>query len=71
MAGELTRMSAAAIAAAIAGGEVSALEVTDAHLARIGEVDEAVHAPKGLTLHDQPAVASALEHEHPVLDHRS
>jgi len=44
MAGELTRMSAAGLAAAIAGGEVSALEVTDAHLARIGEVDERVSA---------------------------
>jgi aspartyl-tRNA(Asn)/glutamyl-tRNA(Gln) amidotransferase subunit A len=44
MSDELTRMSAAALAAAIAAGEVSALEVTDAHLARIGQVDEAVHA---------------------------
>ena len=44
MAGELTRMSAAGLAAAIAAGEVSALEVTDAHLARIGEVDPQVHA---------------------------
>src|SRR6476661_3755047 len=44
MADELTRMGAAGLAAVIAGGEVSALEVTDAHLARIGEVDEAVHA---------------------------
>ena len=44
MADELTRMSAAGIAAAIAGGEVSALEVTDAHLARIGEVDDRVSA---------------------------
>jgi aspartyl-tRNA(Asn)/glutamyl-tRNA(Gln) amidotransferase subunit A len=44
MADELTRMSAAGLAAAIAGGEVSALEVTDAHLARIGEVDGSVHA---------------------------
>ena len=44
MAGELTRMSAAGLAAAMAAGEVSALEVTDAHLARIGEVDDAVHA---------------------------
>ena len=33
-------MSAAGLAAAIAAGEVSALEVTDAHLARIGEVDD-------------------------------
>jgi aspartyl-tRNA(Asn)/glutamyl-tRNA(Gln) amidotransferase subunit A len=44
MADELTRMSAAGIAAAIADGEVSALEVTDAHLARIGEVDDRVSA---------------------------
>ena len=32
---ELTRMTAAALAAAIADGEVSAAEVTEAHLARI------------------------------------
>jgi aspartyl-tRNA(Asn)/glutamyl-tRNA(Gln) amidotransferase subunit A len=44
MTDELTRMTAAGLAAAIAAGEVSALEVTDAHLARIGEVDGAVHA---------------------------
>ncbi|HYB86611.1 MAG TPA: Asp-tRNA(Asn)/Glu-tRNA(Gln) amidotransferase subunit GatA [Streptosporangiaceae bacterium] len=44
MADELTRMSAAGLAAAIAAGELSALEVTDAHLARIGGVDGAVHA---------------------------
>jgi aspartyl-tRNA(Asn)/glutamyl-tRNA(Gln) amidotransferase subunit A len=44
MADELTRMSAAGLAAAIAAGEVSALEVTEAHLARIGQVDESVHA---------------------------
>src|SRR5207342_214382 len=44
MAGELTRMSAAGLAAAIAAGEVSALEVADAHLARIDEVDDRVHA---------------------------
>jgi aspartyl-tRNA(Asn)/glutamyl-tRNA(Gln) amidotransferase subunit A len=37
-------MSAAGLAAAMAAGEVSALEVTDAHLARIGAVDDAVHA---------------------------
>jgi aspartyl-tRNA(Asn)/glutamyl-tRNA(Gln) amidotransferase subunit A len=44
MADDLTRMSAAGLAAAIAAGEVSALEVTEAHLARIGQVDESVHA---------------------------
>ena len=42
--GELTRMSAAEIAAAIAGGEVSAVEVTQAHLDRIGAVDDKLHA---------------------------
>jgi aspartyl-tRNA(Asn)/glutamyl-tRNA(Gln) amidotransferase subunit A len=41
---ELTRMSAASLAEAIAAGEVSALEVTDAHLARIDHVDDRVHA---------------------------
>ncbi|HEV2373838.1 MAG TPA: Asp-tRNA(Asn)/Glu-tRNA(Gln) amidotransferase subunit GatA [Streptosporangiaceae bacterium] len=41
---ELTRMSAAALAAVISAGEVSAAEVTDAHLARIEEVDGRVHA---------------------------
>ncbi len=41
---ELTRMSASAIAAAVAAGEVSALDVTDAHLARIDQVDDRVHA---------------------------
>jgi aspartyl-tRNA(Asn)/glutamyl-tRNA(Gln) amidotransferase subunit A len=41
---ELTRMSAASLAGAIAAGEVSALEVTDAHLSRIDQVDDRVHA---------------------------
>jgi aspartyl-tRNA(Asn)/glutamyl-tRNA(Gln) amidotransferase subunit A len=44
MADDLTRMSAAGLAAAIAGGQVSALEVADAHLARIDEVDDRVSA---------------------------
>jgi aspartyl-tRNA(Asn)/glutamyl-tRNA(Gln) amidotransferase subunit A len=44
MDGDLTRMTAAALAAAIAAGEVSALEVTDAHLARIEAADPRVHA---------------------------
>ena len=35
---------AATTAAAVAGGEVSAREVTQAHLDRIGAVDAAVHA---------------------------
>ena len=42
--GELTRMTAAALADAIAQGEVSSREVTQAHLDRIEAVDGAVHA---------------------------
>ena len=41
---ELTRLSAAEIAAAIAAGEVSAEEVTQAHLDRIEQVDGMVRA---------------------------
>jgi aspartyl-tRNA(Asn)/glutamyl-tRNA(Gln) amidotransferase subunit A len=41
---ELIRMTAAGIAAAIAAGEVSAAEVTRAHLDRIEAVDPRVHA---------------------------
>jgi aspartyl-tRNA(Asn)/glutamyl-tRNA(Gln) amidotransferase subunit A len=41
---DLTRMTAAQIAAVVASGEVSAVEVTAAHLDRIGAVDADVHA---------------------------
>ena len=41
---DLIRQSASVLAAAISEGEVSSLEVTKAHLARIAEVDEKVHA---------------------------
>ncbi len=41
---DLTRLTAAGIAARIASGEVTAVEVTEAHLARIEAVDEKVHA---------------------------
>jgi aspartyl-tRNA(Asn)/glutamyl-tRNA(Gln) amidotransferase subunit A len=41
---ELTSMTAAQMAAAIAAGEVSATEVTQAHLDRIEAVDDQVHA---------------------------
>ena len=44
MDGELTRKTAAELAAAIAAGEVSAVEVTQAHLDRIAAVDERVQA---------------------------
>ncbi|NGO69119.1 Asp-tRNA(Asn)/Glu-tRNA(Gln) amidotransferase subunit GatA [Streptomyces boncukensis] len=39
-----TRLTAAELAARIADGELTAVEVTEAHLARIGAVDEKVHA---------------------------
>ncbi|HLK77875.1 MAG TPA: Asp-tRNA(Asn)/Glu-tRNA(Gln) amidotransferase subunit GatA [Streptosporangiaceae bacterium] len=41
---ELTRMTAAELAAAIAAGETSAVDVTRAHLDRVDAVDEKVHA---------------------------
>src|SRR5450755_1122593 len=44
MSSDLTRMTAAGIAAMVAAGDVSAVEVTRAHLDRIEAVDERVHA---------------------------
>ncbi|MCU1658093.1 MAG: aspartyl/glutamyl-tRNA amidotransferase subunit [Pseudonocardiales bacterium] len=44
MTGELTRSGAADLAARIASGEVSAVEVTQAHLDRIAAVDGSIHA---------------------------
>ena len=44
MAADLIRQSARVLAEAIKSGEVSAREVTQAHLDRIGAVDERVHA---------------------------
>ncbi|MGW3603657.1 Asp-tRNA(Asn)/Glu-tRNA(Gln) amidotransferase subunit GatA [Micromonospora sp. NPDC005161] len=41
---DLTRMTAVEIAALVAGGEASAVEVTRAHLDRIAAVDDRVHA---------------------------
>ena len=41
---DLTRLTAAETAERIARGEVTAVEVTEAHLARIDAVDEKVHA---------------------------
>ncbi|HEX6969633.1 MAG TPA: Asp-tRNA(Asn)/Glu-tRNA(Gln) amidotransferase subunit GatA [Micromonosporaceae bacterium] len=41
---DLTRMTAARIAALVADGEISAVEVTQAHLDRIAAVDDRVHA---------------------------
>ena len=52
---ELTRMTAAELAAAIASGGTSAVEVTQAHLDRIEAVDSSVHA----FLHVAPEAALA------------
>ncbi|MFI6350012.1 Asp-tRNA(Asn)/Glu-tRNA(Gln) amidotransferase subunit GatA [Streptomyces sp. NPDC050560] len=41
---DITRLTAAEIAARIASGELTAVAVTEAHLDRIGAVDEKVHA---------------------------
>ncbi|MDG9678196.1 Asp-tRNA(Asn)/Glu-tRNA(Gln) amidotransferase subunit GatA [Micromonospora sp. DH14] len=41
---DLTKMTATEIASLVAGGETSAVEVTQAHLDRIAAVDERVHA---------------------------
>ncbi|MET4226286.1 Asp-tRNA(Asn)/Glu-tRNA(Gln) amidotransferase subunit GatA [Oerskovia enterophila] len=44
MTNDLTRLSAADLAAHLVSGEVSSVEATQAHLDRIGDVDTAVHA---------------------------
>ncbi|CAL9569574.1 Asp-tRNA(Asn)/Glu-tRNA(Gln) amidotransferase subunit GatA [Streptomyces albus] len=44
MSGELIKLTAAELAAKIASGEVTAVEATEAHLARIAAVDEKVNA---------------------------
>jgi len=54
---DLIRQSAATLAEAIAEGEVSAREVTQAHLDRIAEVDDRVHA--FLHVDGQGALATA------------
>src|ERR1700728_1249265 len=56
---ELTRMTAAELSAALAQGEVSATEVTRAHLDRIAAVDDRVHA--SLHVAAQSALAQAAE----------
>jgi aspartyl-tRNA(Asn)/glutamyl-tRNA(Gln) amidotransferase subunit A len=58
---ELTRMTAAELAAAIATGETSAVEVTQAHLDRIGSVDERVHAFLHVAADAALAAAAAVD----------
>ena len=57
--GDLTRASAADLARSLAAGEVSAVEVTQAHLDRIDAVDEVVHA--FLNVDTQGALAAARD----------
>lgn len=54
---ELTRLTAAELSAGIAAGEVSAVEVTQAHLDRVGAVDPDTHA--FLHLDSEGALAAA------------
>ena len=58
---ELTRMTAQALAGAIAGGEVSAEEVARAHLDRIEAVDGAVHAFLHVSTESALAQARAVD----------
>jgi len=58
---ELTRMTAAALAEQIADGQVSAVEVTQAHLDRIGAVDEGVHAFLHVSAESALAQAEAVD----------
>ena len=44
MGDDLTRMTAAELAGLVAGGEVAAVEVAQAHLDRIASIDESIHA---------------------------
>ena len=61
MTAELTRMTAQALAGAIADGSVSAEEVTRAHLDRIGAVDGAVHAFLHVSTESALAQARAVD----------
>src|SRR5262245_35550152 len=61
---DLTRFSASALAAAIASGEVSALEVARAHLDRIAAVDEQVHAFLHVDREGALAAAKAVDAKH-------
>ncbi|GAB3955360.1 hypothetical protein GCM10027614_64370 [Micromonospora vulcania] len=58
---DLTRMTATEIAALVAGGEASAVEVTQAHLDRIAAVDDRVHAFLHVDTDGALAAARALD----------
>lgn len=57
--GDLTRLSAADLAAALASGDVSSVEATQAHLDRMAAVEPAVHA--FLHISTEEALATARE----------
>jgi aspartyl-tRNA(Asn)/glutamyl-tRNA(Gln) amidotransferase subunit A len=58
---DLTRMTAAQLASVVAGGQASAVEVTQAHLDRIEAVDEAVHAFLHVDVSGALAAAAAVD----------
>ena len=59
--GDLTRLSAAALAERLAAGDVSSVEVTRAHLDRIAAVDPAVHAFLHVDAEGARAQAAAVD----------
>ncbi|MEP6981957.1 MAG: amidase family protein, partial [Nakamurella sp.] len=59
--GDLIRMTAADLASAIHGGQVSAVEVTQAHLDRIADVDPAIHAFLHISVDGALAAARAVD----------
>jgi aspartyl-tRNA(Asn)/glutamyl-tRNA(Gln) amidotransferase subunit A len=58
---DLTRLTAAQTAEAVSGGEVSAVEVAQAHLDRIGAVDDRVHAFLHVDTEGALAAAAAVD----------
>lgn len=58
---DLTRLSAAALADRLAAGDVSSVEVTQAHLDRIAAVDGAVHAFLHVSAEDALATAADVD----------
>ncbi|MFF2623167.1 Asp-tRNA(Asn)/Glu-tRNA(Gln) amidotransferase subunit GatA [Oerskovia jenensis] len=61
MSNDLTRLSAADLAAHLVSGEVSSVEATQAHLDRIGDVDLAVHAFLHVSTEDALATARDVD----------
>ncbi len=66
---DLTRLTAAQIAATIASGDASAVEVTQAHLDRIEAVDTALHAFLHIDTTGALAAAAAVDVKRAAGDH--